>query len=311
MSKYHRIQEINTDTGEVVGNTLLKIGSSEEVILKTANPKQEEAIKKKNKDVSEITQYIQDNEGRFFHLIYKYSFPLMVELQSKCKRTNANTHIMRFMILGTYMTFGGKLFDENGNEIKKSNLGKIWKVENDRKSTNETYELLKDCNYIYESEEGYIMINQDLIVKGVVEDFKELKKHDKDLTYTRVFSDNIQAMYEGTEARQRKQLANLFKILPFINFKYNVFCTNPTETDEAKVNLMSWKELAELCGYNSNQSSRFRNDMFNLSIFDYDVIGEFRTKSGLGIVVNPKIYYGGHNVEDVKHLYAMFQMCSK
>ena len=307
-SKYNRIQAINVDTGEVVGNVVKT--ENEEVVLKTINPKKKEALDKKNDNTYKMRQFIEGNEGNYFHLIYKYSYPIMVELQSKCEGTNANIHIMRFMILGTHMTFGGKLFDDNRNEIKKSSLSKIWDVKN-RQSINETYNLLMECEYIYETKEGNIMINDELVKKGAVQDFNKLKKHDKDLTYTRVFSENILAMYNGANKTQRKLLGNLFKILPFINFKYNVFCTNPTETDEDKVNPMSWKELAELCGYDSSHVSRFKRDMYKLKIFGHLTIGQFENDNGQLIVVNPRVYYAGNNVENVKYLYAMFKMCTK
>ena len=307
-SKYNRIQAINVDTGEVVGNVVKT--ENEEVVLKTINPKKKEALDNKNDNAHEMSLFIEANEGSYFHLIYKYSYPIFVELQNNYEGTNANLHIMRFMILASYVTFGGKLFDNNGNEIKKSSLSKIWDVKNNRKSINETYNILKRCNYIYESEEGYLMINDKLIKKGAIQDFEKLKKQDKDLTYTRVFVDNLQDMYNGANKTQRKQLANLFKILPFINFKHNVFCLNPTEVDRKKLNILTWKELVEMCGYDKSQVARFKRDMYKLKINGHAVIGQFHTVDGELICVNPKVYYGGNNINDVQNLYNMFEMCA-
>ena len=306
---YKRVQAIDTDTGEILGNILLKEGS-EQLILKVVNEKQSDAIKKKNSNNSDIIEHIQKNEGAFVHLIYKYTQPLMEALQTKCKNTKSNIHIIRFIQLATYSTFGGKLFDKNWNRVKKSSLSKIWDTTS-RNSINETYKLLTECGYIYETEEGYIMISEELIIKGAIEDFKRLKKDDVDLTYTRLFSKNIQSLYEGTEPKARKQLANLFKVLPYINFKYNVFCENPTETNEGELKLYSWKDLALICGYNDNRNfSKFKKELWNLSIYSNDVIGEFKTKSGMAICINPKVYYSGDNIDDVKNLYAMFKMTS-
>lgn len=305
---YKRVQAIDTDTGEILGNILLKEGS-EQLILKVVNEKQSDAIKKKNSNNSDIIEHIQKNEGAFVHLIYKYTQPLMETLQSKCEGNKSNIHIIRFIQLATYSTFGGKLFDKNRNEIKKSSLSKIWDVKNNRKSINETYELLMECGYIYETEEGKIMISEDLIVKGVIEDFKKLKREDANLTYTRLFTQNIQDMYLGTVPTQRKQLANLFKVLPYINFKHNVFCENPTETDPKKLKLHTWTDLARLCGYDEKkQIARFKKDLWTLRIYGFDTIGEFKTQSGMAICVNPKIYYSGDNIEDVNRLYVMFEM---
>lgn len=307
--KYNRVQAINVDTGEILGTTYLKTNGNEEVVLKTCNPKQEEAIKEKNKEIESIMKFIEENEGGFIHLLYRYSYPIMTELQNKCSGTNANIHMTRFIVLSTYLTWGNKLFDENRNRIKKSSLSKIWDVKN-RNSINQTYNLLKECDYIYETEEGYIMLNQEMVIKGSVKDnFEELRKEYNDLTYTRVFTKNIQDIYRNTDQKQRKLLGNLFKILPFINFKYNVFCTNPTETDEDKIIPMTWTDLARICGYEEkNHVTRFKKDLFKLTIYGYEVIGQFTTKSGYEIVVNPKVYYAGNNVDDVDILYAMFKM---
>ncbi|THK13759.1 hypothetical protein [Escherichia coli] len=307
-NKYKRVQAIDTDTGEVLGNTLIKDNGSEQLVMKVVKENQVKAIKKKTKNKGAIIEHIRANEGSFVHLIYKYRKPLMDTLQVKCEGNKANIHMIRFIQLATYSTFGGKLFDDNRNRIKKSSLSNIWDTTS-RNSVNETYKLLIECGYIYETEEGYIMISEDLIVKGAIEDFKKLKKNDEDQTYTRLFTNNIQAMYEGTNPKSRKQLANLFKVLPYINFKHNVFCANPTETDPKELELYTWTDLARLCGYDEKkQIARFKKDLWTLKVYGFDTIGEFKTQSGMAICINPKIYYSGDNIEDVNRLYVMFEM---
>lgn len=308
--KYKRVQAIDTDTGEVLGNVLLK-NQSEQLVMKVVNEKQVRAIKKKTENKGTIAEHIAQHEGSFVHFIYKYGQPIMQSLETKCGGNKANIHIIRFIQLATYSTFGGKLFDRNWNRIKKSSLSNIWNVKNNRKSVKETYDLLIECGYITETEEGYIMISEELVVKGAIEDFKKLRKQDADLTYTRLFSKNIQWMYEGTEPKARKQLANLFKILPYINFKYNVFCANPNETDEKKLELYTWTDLARMCGVDALNVTRFKRELWKLKIYGYNTIGEFLSGDNKAICVNPKIYYSGDNVEDVRNLYVMFKMTSK
>lgn len=306
--KYNRINAINTDTNEVLGTVIIKADGTEELILDVDKVKQKDAIKKKSNDVKNMSEFIQNNEGSYIHLIYKYGYPIMDKLQSEYEGNKSNIHIIRFVVLATYSTFGGKLFDSNKNRIKRSSLSKIWDTKS-KNSIKQTYDILTDLGYIYETEEGYIMINENVVVKGAIEDFKKLHKADKDLTYIRVFAQNVQSMYEGTDPKQRKQLGNLFKALPFVNFKHNVLCTNPTEADETKLQLLNWTDLANLCGYESNKNiSRFKKDLWNLEIYNKDVVGEFKTKSGMAICINPKIYYGGNDIEDVKRLYTLFSM---
>lgn len=304
--KYKRVSAIDTDTGEVLGNVLLK-NQSEQLVMKAVNEKQIKAIKKKTENKSSIAEYIAENEGSFVHFIYKYGKPIMQRLESKCGGNKANIHIIRFIQLATYSTFGGKLFDNNRNRIKKSSLSNIWNVKNNRKSVNETYDLLIECGYIYESEEGYIMISEDLIVKGAIEDFKKLRKQEADLTYTRLFSKNIQSMYEGTEPKARKQLANLFKILPYINFKHNILCANPTETNFDKLEFYNWTDLAKICGVDEKNVTRFKRELWKLKIYGLNTIGQFSSSNSYYICVNPRIYYSGDNIEDVDFLYKSFK----
>lgn len=304
--KFKRVQAIDTDTGEVLGNVLLK-NKSEQLVMKVVNEKQVRAIKKKTENKVTISEHIEQNEGAFVHFIYKYGKPIMESLELKCGGNKANIHIIRFIQLATYSTFGGKLFDSNRNRIKRSSLKTIWDTSS-KNSIKETYDLLMECGYIYETEEGYIMISDDLIVKGAIDDFKKLKKDDKDLTYTRLFSKNIQSLYEGTEPKARKQLANLFKILPYINFKHNILCANPTETDKNKLVLYNWTDLARICGYDETNITKFKRELWKLKIYGYNTIGQFSSGNSYYICVNPKLYYSGDNIEDVDFLYKSFEM---
>lgn len=310
MSEYKTYDLIDKATGEVIDSRTVETKVGRRTGIVTSSEGQRDAYKHKLELDKEMTDFIKENEGAFIHLIYKYGSVIFRELEEKLSGNKSNIHIIRFIILATYMTFGGKLFDDDKHRIKKSSLKHIWDTTS-RNSINETYNLLLECGYIYE-EEGYIMINDKMIIKGEITDIiNELKKEDGRYTYTRVFVNNIKSMYYGTEQKQRKQLANLFKILPYINFKYNVFCTNPTETDEMKLELLSWGDLAELCGYDRTNVTRFRKDLWNLKVYDHCVIGEFHCKAGMAICVNPKVYYGGDDVSDVRNLYAMFKMCEK
>ena len=310
MSEYKTYDLIDKDTGEVIDSRTVEIKPGRQTGIVTSSEDQRDAYKHKLELDKEMADFIKENEGAFIHLIYKYGSVIFRELEEKLSGNKSNIHIIRFIILASYQTFGGKLFDDDKNRIKKSSLKHIWDVSN-RNSINESYNLLLECGYIYE-EEGYIMINEEIIIKGAVTDIiNELKKEDGRYTYTRVFVNNIKSMYYGTEQKQRKQLANLFKILPYINFKYNVFCSNPTETDETKLELLNWTNLAELCGYDRTNVTRFKKDLWNLKIYDHCVIGEFHCEAGMAICVNPKVYYGGDDVSDVRNLYAMFKMCEK
>ena len=293
--------------GKLKADRIIKPGESFEIY----NENQRAAYVEKMKKENAMKEHIALNEGGdFVHFIYKYMCPAFQKLEEheKCKGNKANIHIMRFIQLATYISFGNNLYKSNNNRMKKSSLHKVWDVQN-RNSIKETYEILKELEYIKETKEGYIMINEAIIKKGDMENFKKLKKEDFNNTYTRLFSENIQQMYLNTESKSRKQLANLFRILPYVNYKYNAFCENPTETDINKIIPMSWTDLARICGYEEKKHiAKFKKDLFKLKICGFNVIGEFKTENGYEILINPKIYYSGDDVKDVECLYGMFKM---
>lgn len=294
-----------SENGVLIEDKILKKGES----IKIINKDQVDAFKKKLERENALKEHICKNEGDFIHFMFSYLCPAFIKLEDRCKGNKANIHIIRFILLATYINYENNLYDRNRNRIKKSSLSKIWNTPNNRKSVNETYNILKDEGFISETKEGYIMINTDLIKKGEMKDYEKLMKKEKGKSYTRLFSDNIQEMFEGTDAKNKKQLANLFKVIPYVNFKYNVFCENPTEIDEEKIIPLNWTDLARICGYEEKKHiAKFKKDFFNLSISGYDVIGQFTSKSGYSIVINPKVFYGGNDIEDVKSLYVMFKM---
>lgn len=309
MSEYKTFELTDKETGEVISTAKQEIKQGSQVSIKVTTEEQRNSYKHKQELNEKIKAFIEENEGAFVHLMFRYCTPIFKELEEKAPGNKCNTHIIRFMMLATCLTFGGNLFDSNKNRVKKSSLKNIWDTTS-KNSINETYNLLLECEYIYVTKEGYIMLNEEIIVKGAIDNFEELRKKDHSLTYTRIFVDNLRDMFKGTEPKQRKHLANLFKILPYVNFKYNVFCSNPTEIDKTKLELLDWTDLAKICGYNIDNASRLKKDLMKLKIYGYDVIGQFETGSGRTIKVNPKVYYSSDDVSDVRELYHcdMFDM---
>lgn len=291
--------------GQIKFDGILKDGEG----LKVFNKRQEEAFKRKMEKREGIIEHIKNEEGDFVHFVYKYMCPAFMELEKLGNK--ANIHIMRFIVLATYLNNKNNLYDLNNNRIKKSSLAKVWNTENNRKSVNETINTLKKYKYIYETEEGYIMINNSLIQKGEVKNFRKMKKEDINTTYTRLFSENIREMYQNTDAKARKQLAYLFKVLPYVSYKHNILCKNPHEKEKDKLDLLTWTDVAEICEIDTKNVTRFKNQLFKLSVQGFDVIGQFSCKGGYYICINPKLYYSGDSLEDVEFLYKSFEMFEK
>lgn len=292
--------------GNVLEHKVIKADEIAEIKTKKTLTEQQ---KYRINELHSIKEHIQDNEGCYIHNIYKYCYPYLVELQLLDEGSKNNIHIIRFIVLATYLCKDQYIRYKN-RKCKKSSLMKIWDTTS-RNSRNKTYDRLKQINYLLEDEEGYLMVNKNVMKNGTIEGFKAMKKDDDNITYTRLFTKNIQDMYYNCDDKKRKLLANLFKILPFISFKHNVFCSNPQEINEEELELLNWTDLARICGYDDKkQVTRFKKDMMNLEIYKgISTLGMFIGSNARQMIcINPKIYYSGNDIEEVRHLYAMFKM---
>ena len=293
----------NTESGidfEVPEGYNVKFISQEEYDAKLQNKrKQSDALIEKNKQTNNMREYLKDNDfGRYFHMIYKYNQPMFEELRKTVPKTKINITIVRFTVLVAHISLYGK--------VKKSMLKDVWDTEN-RNGINETYKFLLECRFIQETEDGFITINESIAREKIKDHIKELQKEDKDYTYTRVFCESILKLYYGTEIKQRKQLANLYAILPYINFKYNRLCKNPTETDNLKVEPLNWTDLCDICEYDKKNAFRLRKDLMKIRINrQYILMDTIRGEDVNVIVVNPHIYYAGDHVNELKAIIDLF-----
>ena len=293
----------NTDSGidfEVPEGYNVKFISQEEYDAKLQNKrKQSDALIEKNKQTNNMRDYLKDNDfGRYFHMIYKYNQPMFEELRKTVPKSKVNITIVRFTVLVAHISLYGK--------VKKSMLKDVWDTEN-RNGINETYKFLLECRFIQETEDGFITINESIAREKIKDHIKELQKEDKDYTYTRVFCESILKLYYGTEIKQRKQLANLYAILPYINFKYNRLCKNPTETDNLKVEPLNWTDLCDICEYDKKNAFRLRKDLMKIRINrQYILMDTIRGEDVNVIVVNPHIYYAGDHVNELKAIIDLF-----
>ena len=300
-----KVDLVDTTTGEVIASNVLTKQEMDMAYIGKAKPKTTEMYQKRD----ELISFLAENQGIFIHMIYTYGKPIFQEIIDDVGQAKANTAIVRLMILTTYLNFNNNLYDKNNNRIKKSSLAKIWNTSN-RRSVNETYEILTKHNYISE-EGGYIMINNDKFIKGEVANYKKLKENDPSLTYVRVFIESLRELYNEAEPKKRQQLAQFFKILPFVHYEYNILCHNPLEEDADKLERMSWTELAEICGLSpeSKHVTRLKKDL-SFRLNGQYVVGEFKESPSskiVKIVINPALYYAGSDISKLIGVIKLFE----
>lgn len=165
-------------------------------------------------------------------------------------------------------------------------------------------EFFKTKKYLLENklifiENDFIKINAKYCKKGEINKTKAIE-------VVRMFDNAIQELYKNSLPREHKKLALLIEILPYINLKYNVVCYNPTEEELEFIKPIKLSELCEMLGYDKNNSSRLKKQLFGIKINGEDVIGIFEKSCGKAIFVNPRMYYKGGNKKDLEMLEGMF-----
>ena len=123
---------------------------------------------------------------------------------------------------------------------------------------------------------------------------------------TRLFIENIQDMYYNTKGSKRGYIGDLIKLIPWINTEYNILCSNPQETEENKLNLLTWEDMARICGYKDIKN--FKKNILDLKIKGHSAVKYLIHGRGMAIYINPKFCYGSDNVYNLYALCALFDM---
>jgi hypothetical protein len=130
------------------------------------------------------------------------------------------------------------------------------------------------------------------------------KKAKRNMSAIKIFDSCVRYIYEHTTTKSHRYLAYLYRLIPYINTSYNVFCSNPEETRRDKIRWMTAKEMCWVLGLDDSNESRVISTLFKLTFVD--VNGDERSvitrvqnyKNGENrnfIVINPQ-FYQGYNV---------------
>lgn len=151
---------------------------------------------------------------------------------------------------------------------------------------------------------------KELVVSDVFCRGKLSKKSKGDMAAIKIFTHAVRYMYENIEVRSHKYLAYIYRLIPYINLKYNVFCTNPLETDKFNIEPLTARELCELVGLDGRRDNENRliDTLFKLMFYDragdklsvITVIKRIKNDEVCQyITINPQFYAGYISQEDM------------
>ena len=205
----------------------------------------------------------------------------------------AKQYLFRFIYLCTYMSYDKKIYFGNAIGEKslalEKDLKEIFRLS--KSETINTKNTLIENGLIIINKDKTININSKYAIKGEIEK-RELK------ISVKVMEKGIREVYRKSKATEHKKLALLIELLPYVNFRHNVICSNPEESDVEKINPFNLTEVMRITEYKN--LTRFKRDLLNLTVNEELAVKITETKYGKFVYVNPRIFYKGNNADDLK-----------
>ena len=252
----------------------------------------------KEKNLSEIAILIDEELGSFNFLNYKNTLKMGLEPQ----------YLYRFVILCCYMDYDNSIRYGNSKEgfnyATEKDLEEIWKLS--KRETINTKKALIEYDLL-RVEGKHLYINQLYCRRG-----QKVKKIPK--TYlkgsVKMFKDGLLELNEKVDAKQHKRMALFVQLLPYVNYHYNILCSNPNESDLDKVKPLTPKDMCKLVGYDEKHSSRLIKELSQLKINNRYAIA-IVLRDGMSkkhIYINPFIYCKTNDAEKLRGIITMFKI---
>lgn len=250
---------------------------------------------------NEFEQLQSEYLGKFY--FHFYNETLMLDI--------APQYLVRFAYLCCYLDYNDNkiYFGKSNNKLAiEKDLKEIWKLGKDE--TRYTKNALIDKGLIKINEDKTISVNKKYALKGNINNDKKLRGGVK------MFECGIKELYENSKAIEHKRLGILMKLLPCVNYEYNVLCANPTETTKSKIIPLTMKDICRIVEYDESQSKRLQKELIKIRI-DNKAVVMVHTTSGMNtgeteaISINPMVYYKGHNSNALGYLLMLFDILDK
>lgn len=274
---------VDKESGDIVGD--IPAGSTVET------PEQKKLRRAIAENKANQKFFIRSECGKFFWSLYYPEEDYFVDV--------SDAVLSRIIYLMTYLPYDGDyLVIRDGarmpyKPMTKDDVQRVIGLTPRR--FGEFWESLMKTGVITEQENGKLVVC-DRFRRG-----KLGARAKKDMSAMKIFDNCVRYLYENTTTKSHRYLAYLYRLIPYINASYNVFCSNPEETDRNKIKWLTAKEMCTILGLDESNETRVVSTLFKLSFIDRN--GDSRSvikmlqdvKNGETrrfIAINPQFYQG-------------------
>lgn len=282
---------INNETGEIIDENF---GFE---TLKDRERKKKAV--ERTKEYEEFKTIESEYLGNFIFFLYNSL--------DKLKKVLSDADLCKYIMLATYIKKDGYLIlDNNKTYIDKKKMREILLVGNS--NFNRFYNSVIENKLLIEENHTY-KVNLNCFWRGKESDYKKLTKNKLE-NFTRLYINATRELYKSNYKKVKK-LAVAYKLIPYVNWKYNVLCSNIKETDTSKINLLNIGDIIDILGYDKSHMARFKKDFYEIKFYGYNLFGTFQETSDYKdsrIIVNPLFTYRNKEVKDLEYLFMLFDI---
>lgn len=287
MKKYLKLKDgsrsvyIDADTGEIIEPSEGGLFIPYSELLKHSKLPKHMRIRNSSDGSSSPTSL-----GSFTNFVYQRNRPIFSEVE-KFKPA----YISYLAYLSTYMTY-------KNNIILKSPKS-IYESLNIAKSTFSVFLSTMIKNGIILKEDDCLFLNQIFFFRGRVSG---------SLTATRLYHEGVRNLYRSN--RDILTVSKIFLLIPYVNFEYNIVCSNKAEVELENIKPLSPMQISEkIKGIGKgNYIYPILDKMMKLKVGDEYALAKCPVTGG--IIVNPRIFYSGSKESYLNYLQGIFSIKS-
>lgn len=215
----------------------------------------------------------------------------------------------RAVYLASFLRFGDdSLWGTERSQIKRSKLHSTLRLS---ESASDSFWRKVRGRYFWADAEGFVHARRSAFQRGKLQ-----ARPDEE--YQRLYCAVIRELYEKLDPRQHKKFGYVLKMLPFLNFEYNILCLNPTETNYEEVEPITVADFCGVVGYDRSHAPQLAAD-FGRMTFDVagkrevfcKFIGNGRDVTTANVYINPRLVYKGHDFTQVSAIGISFAADAK
>lgn len=261
----------------------------------------------KMKAQQEEGEYLSDKwqKQRGDFVWYKYTIGIKPELQEQLEPAN----VARLMFLATYLDYmqdehGGNILTLDGSPMNKREITFLLHLSYYK--GRKFFDEMTANGILYqpsESEDTW-SLNSEIFMRGSLTDQIKKDLSEQSKTIIRLYIDGIRKIYSKVNEKRHAYLGYIFKLIPYINRRYNIICKNPFETDLDSIIPMRLSECCEIIGFDQHHYDRVFNALFSIvvTIDGKDQVimncvsnaSDSMHKGDYRIFINPNVYYAGN-----------------